>query len=80
MNFGEWVRREVNSMDKSIAWLLKEINASPSIANKWRKGTQPKTEYFLKVCCIISREKGLPLLMVICIAAAKLGIELDESD
>lgn len=78
MNFGEWVRKEMNGMGKSIHWLMKEIGASTSMANKWRKGTRPKTEYFLKVCYVISREKKIPFLIVILQGAEKMGIHFDR--
>jgi hypothetical protein len=78
MNFGEWVRKEMNGMGKSVHWLMNEIGASGSMANKWRKGTKPKTEYFLKVCVIISREKKIPLMTTILMGAEKMGINLDD--
>jgi len=80
MNFGEFCRKEMNGMGKSIHWLTIQVGASASVISKWRKGTNPKTEYFLKVCRVISQAKGIPLLEVIIQAAASMGIELDERD
>jgi len=80
MNFGEFCRREVNSMGKSVYWLTLQINSSPSVIAKWRRGTKPKTEYFLLVCQILAREQDIPLIEMIHKAAKSMGIELDETN
>jgi hypothetical protein len=80
MNFGEFCRREVNAMGKSVYWLTVQIDSSPSVIAKWRRGTKPKTEYFLLVCKILSKEQDIPLIEMIHKAAASMGIELDESN
>jgi len=77
MNFGEWVRREVTSQGKTVAWLAKEIGTNQSVVSRWRTGSIPRTEYFLRTCTVISKLSRKPVLQVIQEGAFCIGVVFD---
>jgi transposase-like protein len=77
MNFGEWVRREVTSQGKTVAWLAKEIGTNQSVVSRWRTGSIPRTEYFLRTCTVISKLSRKPVLQVIQEGAICIGVVFD---
>jgi len=77
MNFGEWVRREVTSQGKTVAWLAKEIGTNQSVVSRWRTGSIPRTEYFLRTCTVISKLSRRPVLQVIQEGAICIGVVFD---
>jgi hypothetical protein len=77
MNFGEWVRREVTSQNKTVAWLAKEIGTNQSVVSRWRTGSIPRTEYFLRTCKVISKLSRRPVLQVIQEGAFCIGVVFD---
>jgi hypothetical protein len=77
MNFGEWVRREVTSQGKTVAWLAKEIGTNQSVVSRWRTGSIPRTEYFLRTCTVISKLSRRPVLQVIQEGAFCIGVVFD---
>jgi len=77
MNFGEWVRRQVTSQGKTVAWLAKEIGTNQSVVSRWRTGSIPRTEYFLRTCTVISKLSRRPVLQVIQEGAFCIGVVFD---
>jgi len=77
MNFGEWVRRQVTSQGKTVAWLAKEIGTNQSVVSRWRTGSIPRTEYFLRTCTVISKLSRKPVLQVIQEGAFCIGVVFD---
>lgn len=75
MNFGEWVRTQVTQEGKTMSWMAREVGVSQSLLTRWRNGTIPRTEYFLKVCVILSKVQKKPLLEVIQAGASSIGID-----
>ena len=77
MNFGEWTRKEVTSQGKTLAWLAKEIGTNQSVVSRWRMGTTPRTEYFLKTCAAIAKLKKQPVIKVIQSGASCIGVSFN---
>lgn len=76
MHFGEWMRHRLTKHGKSMAWMSHEIGASQSLLTRWRKGSHPRTEYFIKVCIVISKLEQKPIGIVVQEAAKTLGINI----
>ena len=79
MNFGEWARREVTQSGKTITWLAYQVGAHPSLIVKWRtRNSTPKTEYFLKVCIVLSELQHRPLIDIIGEGANSMDIKIGK--
>lgn len=79
MNFGEWVRRELQNENKDIAWLAKQTNINISVISRWRKNyTSPQIQNYLLVCMVIAKIKNEKLINVIVETAKILGVEIER--
>ena len=77
MNFGEWTRKEITKSGKTITWLAHQVGAHPSLIVKWRtRGSNPKTEYFLKICIVLAEVQERPINGILEEAAEAMGINL----
>jgi hypothetical protein len=74
MNFGEWIRYTLTKHKKSMAWMATEIQASQSLLTRWRQGSIPRTEYFLRVCIVIARLEKKPLQDIVVQGSKTMGI------
>jgi transposase-like protein len=76
-NFGEWVRIQVTKEGKTMAWMAREVGASQSLLSRWRQGAIPRTEYFLKVCCVLATLQARPICGIVQEGALVMGIKID---
>jgi hypothetical protein len=77
MNFGEYCRQQITKEGKTITWLANQIGAHPSLIVKWRtRGSNPKTDYFLRICIVLATLQGRPINGIIQEAAEAMGIEI----
>jgi len=77
MNFGEYCRQQITKEGKTITWLANQIGAHPSLIVKWRtRGSNPKVEYFLKICLVLAILQGRPINGIIEEAAKSMKIDI----
>ena len=56
MNFGKWIYRKLNQMDRRQAWLIKRAGLSGGSIQRWaEKGQQPRLDTYLEVCKAIAK-------------------------
>jgi predicted transcriptional regulator len=79
MNFGEWARIQVTKEGRTLSWLAKEIGANQSLISRWRQGSIPRTEYFLKVIKVVSQLQKKPFNQVLKHGAFSIGIVIDDN-
>tara|TARA_Y100000992_G_C21261993_1_gene491779 strand:- start:292 stop:540 length:249 start_codon:yes stop_codon:yes gene_type:complete len=75
--FGEWVRIQVTKEGRNMAWMAREVGASQSLLTRWRQGAEPRTEYFLKVCVVLSIIQSRPICIIIQEGSSVLGIDFN---
>ena len=78
MNFGEWARIQVTKEGRTLSWLAKEIGANQSLISRWRQGSIPRTEYFLKVIKVVAKLQKQPFHQVLKHGALSIGIVIDD--
>ena len=79
MNFGEWARIQVTKEGRTLSWLAKEIEANQSLISRWRQGSIPRTEYFLKVIKVVAQLQKKPFNQVLKHGASSIGIVIDDN-
>ena len=76
MTFGEWLRIELTKEDKTMSWMAKRLGVGPSVLTRWRTGTNPRTEHFLKVCVILADTQKKPINGILESAAKTIGVKI----
>ena len=57
-NYGDWVRVQLNIIDRSPEWLYRRTKIGTGAVNRWCKGDQPRLDIFIKVCLVLGKAQN----------------------
>ena len=57
-NFGYWLRKQMNEIERSHEWLYRKVGTSSGAVNRWCNGCSPSLYIVIKILKVLSVQKG----------------------